>query len=105
MRDWKREELWGFCATCYYAEVCRGGCTWMAHALLGRPGNNPYCHHRVIELAERGVHERVVRMEEAPGAPFDRGRFELVEEPLEAARHPARAGAMQSGSGYFDFLE
>src|ERR1044071_3898551 len=40
------EELWGFCRGCYYADVCRGGCTWLSHSLFGRPGNNPYCHHR-----------------------------------------------------------
>jgi radical SAM protein with 4Fe4S-binding SPASM domain len=39
-------ELWGFCRTCYYAEVRLGGCTWMAHSVLGRKGNNPYCHYR-----------------------------------------------------------
>ena len=38
-------DLWGFCATCYYADTCRAGCTWTADGLFGRPGNNPYCHH------------------------------------------------------------
>jgi radical SAM protein with 4Fe4S-binding SPASM domain len=23
--------LWGFCRTCQYAELCRGGCSWTAH--------------------------------------------------------------------------
>ena len=59
------EDLWGFCRDCYYAEVCRGGCTWTANSLLGRRGNNPYCHYRVLTLAERGMRERVVKVEDA----------------------------------------
>src|SRR5690606_18601906 len=27
-RDKAVDALWGFCRTCYYAEECRGGCTW-----------------------------------------------------------------------------
>src|SRR5204862_502419 len=51
------DDLWGFCRTCYYAEVCRGGCTWTADSLFGRPGNNPYCHHRVLTLEKQGLRE------------------------------------------------
>lgn len=79
-RDRTVKDLWGFCADCYYADVCRAGCTWMADSLLGRPGNNPYCHHRALEMQRAGKRERVVRVEEAPGHPFDRGRFELIVE-------------------------
>ena len=82
LRDDGIEALWGFCGTCYYASVCRGGCTWTADALLGRPGNNPYCHHRVLELEKQGLRERVVRVGEAPGLPFDRATFELVVEAI-----------------------
>jgi radical SAM protein with 4Fe4S-binding SPASM domain len=78
------EHLWGFCRSCYYAEVCRGGCTWTADSLLGRRGNNPYCHYRVLKLAERGLRERVVKIEDAPSLPFATGRFALIEEPLPA---------------------
>jgi len=35
------EDLWGFCRSCYYAEACRGGCTWTADSLLGRRGTIP----------------------------------------------------------------
>jgi len=78
------EDLWGFCRSCYYAEVCRGGCTWTADSLFGRRGNNPYCHYRVLELAKRGLRERVVKSEEAPPLSFATGRFALIEEPLDA---------------------
>jgi radical SAM protein with 4Fe4S-binding SPASM domain len=86
-RDRGTDDLWGFCKTCYYAEACRGGCTWTADSLLGVRGNNPYCHHRVLSLAERGLRERIVKIADAPALPFATGRFSLVEEaiPLEAA--------------------
>jgi Y-X(10)_GDL-associated radical SAM protein len=77
------DDLWGYCRSCYYAEVCRAGCTWTTHTLFGRPGNNPYCHHRVLDLAAQGLRERIVRVEAPPGLPFDHGKFELV---LESAK-------------------
>ncbi|MDQ3802610.1 MAG: GDL motif peptide-associated radical SAM/SPASM maturase [Acidobacteriota bacterium] len=82
------DDLWGFCRGCYYADVCRGGCTWTAHSLLGRPGNNPYCHHRALELSRRGLRERVVQIERAPGNPFDHGRFALILETLDGRPLP-----------------
>ncbi len=82
IRDRTVEDLWGFCRTCYYADECRAGCTWTSHVLFGKPGNNPYCHHRAIELARQGLRERVVPVEAAPGLPFDHGKFELVVEPI-----------------------
>ena len=85
------DDLWGFCATCYYADVCRAGCTWTSHSLLGRPGNNPYCHHRALTLAAEGRRERVVKVEEAGPGSFAIGRFELVEEALDGSPLPPRA--------------
>jgi radical SAM protein with 4Fe4S-binding SPASM domain len=81
-RDRTTDELWGFCKTCDYAEVCRGGCSFTTHATLGRRGNNPWCYHRVTTLAQEGRRERLVRVAAAPGKPYDFGRFEIVEEPL-----------------------
>ncbi|WP_261555764.1 hypothetical protein [Frankia tisae] len=69
------EKLWGF---------CRGGCTWTAHTFFGRPGNNPYCHHRALTHQRAGRRERLVQTASAPGEPFDHGLFSLVEESLEA---------------------
>jgi len=80
MRDRTSAEAWGYCGECYYKDECRAGCTWMATALFGKPGNNPYCHHRAIEMERAGKRERVVRVEDAPGLPFDRARWELVVE-------------------------
>jgi radical SAM protein with 4Fe4S-binding SPASM domain len=81
-RDRTVESLWGFCRTCYYADTCRGGCTWTAESLLGKPGYNPMCHHRALELAKLGKRERLVQVERAPGLPFDMGRFEIVLEDV-----------------------
>ena len=83
-RDEERvEELWGHCATCHYATVCKGGCSWTSHTLLGRRGNMPYCYHRAEQLAVRGLRERVQQVERTERRPFDFGRFELVEERME----------------------
>jgi Y-X(10)_GDL-associated radical SAM protein len=76
------EDLWGFCRTCYYADVCRGGCTWTSHSLLGKPGNNPYCHYRALELQKQGLRERVVKIREAAPAAFAVGEFELIVERI-----------------------
>ncbi|WGS54237.1 GDL motif peptide-associated radical SAM/SPASM maturase [Paraburkholderia sp. D15] len=77
------DDLWGFCRSCYYADVCRGGCTWTSHSLLGKPGNNPYCHYRVIELQKQGLRERIAKVEEAGPASFAVGRFDLVTERID----------------------
>jgi radical SAM protein with 4Fe4S-binding SPASM domain len=81
-RDRTTSDLWGFCKDCYYASDCMAGCTWTASVLMGKPGNNPYCHHRALELARIGKRERLVQVEAAPGLPFDHGRFEIVVENL-----------------------
>ena len=81
-RDRTADDLWGFCKTCYYADECMSGCTWTSVVTLGKPGNNPYCHHRALEMQSQGKRERVVRVQAAPGAPFDHGIFELVVEDL-----------------------
>jgi radical SAM protein with 4Fe4S-binding SPASM domain len=79
-RDRTVDDLWGYCRSCYYADNCRAGCTWTSDVFFARPGNNPYCHHRALEHDRLGMRERLVRAEQAPGAPFDHGRFEIVVE-------------------------
>ena len=95
------DDLWGFCRTCPFAATCMAGCSFTAHALFGRPGNNPYCHYRVNTLRERGVRERLVLRERAPGEPFDHGRFEIVTEPFDAAEPtpPSRVTRLQVWRG------
>ncbi|MBN9164727.1 MAG: radical SAM protein [Myxococcales bacterium] len=90
-KDDPKTGLWGYCASCDFGEVCLGGCTFTAHAFFGRPGNNPYCHYRARVMKERGVRERIVLRESAPGTPFDHAQFDLVEEPFDAPdERPAR---------------
>jgi Y-X(10)_GDL-associated radical SAM protein len=78
------EQLSGFCGTCYYKDVCLGGCTWTSHSLFGEVGNNPYCHYRVLELKKQGLRERIVKKENAPDNSFAIGKFDLVSEPIDA---------------------
>lgn len=78
------DELWGYCRTCPFAQACMGGCSFTAHALFGRPGNNPYCHYRARALAREGKRERLVPRAPAKGRPFDNGLFEIAVEPLDA---------------------
>ena len=99
-RDRTTRELWGHCASCYYADDCLGGCSWTAHVLFGKRGNNPYCHHRAIELLERGVRERIVPATRAPGEPFDYGTFELIEEPWPADERARAEKLLATGEGW-----
>lgn len=85
------DDLWGFCRECPFASVCLAGCTFTAHSILGRAGNNPYCHYRAKTLAAAGLRERLVLAERAPGQPFDNGRFDLVLEPFDAPEAPRAA--------------
>lgn len=84
-------DLSGFCRSCYYADVCHAGCAWMAHSLFGAVADNPYCHHRVLELARQGLRERVERVEAPAGRPFDVGRFRLHVTRIDGAPYEGPA--------------
>ncbi|MCO4762335.1 MAG: radical SAM protein [Myxococcales bacterium] len=81
LRNRTVDDLWGFCRGCYYADVCKAGCTWTSFVFFARDGNNPYCIHRAMHHADKGQRERLRLAEAAPGTPFDNGRFDLVVEP------------------------
>ena len=99
-RDRTVEDLSGFCRTCYYADECRAGCSWTTHVLFGKPGNNPFCHHRSLELLREGKRERIGKVAEASGQPFDHGKFDVVVEDWPADER-ARADAIAaSGEGW-----
>ncbi len=83
MRERGTEDLWGYCAECYYAASCKAGCTWTAESFMGRPGNNPYCHHRALEFQRRGLRERMVRTVAPRGEAFDYGIWDVLVEPWE----------------------
>jgi radical SAM protein with 4Fe4S-binding SPASM domain len=77
LRSDESKELWGFCKSCVFAKTCKGGCTFTAHSLFGRAGNNPYCYHRAKDFARRGLKEKLTLVERAAGLPFDYGRFKI----------------------------
>lgn len=89
-RNRTKDALWGFCATCPFASACLGGCSFTAHALFGKPGNNPYCHYRARTLASQGKRERLVPTTPAGGDPFDNGLFDIVLEDLNAPEPTAK---------------
>lgn len=78
------EHLWGFCKSCEFAELCRGGCSWTAHVFFDKRGNNPYCHHRALTQEKHSIRERLYLQRRADGNPFDNGEFALIEEPINA---------------------
>lgn len=81
------DDLWGYCRECYYAEACMGGCTATSESLLGQPGNNPFCHHRALELAQRGLRERIEFVQAAATkTPFDNAVFRLVTESVDPTK-------------------
>ena len=91
IRERTVEDLWGYCRDCYYADVCRAGCTATAEPLLGRPGNNPFCHHRALEMEKQGLRERIELVSVAPDIPFANGLWQVVREPADADER-ARTG-------------
>ncbi|MCR9159660.1 MAG: radical SAM protein [Nannocystaceae bacterium] len=89
VRERTTDALWGYCAQCYYADTCRGGCTATAEPLMGRPGNNPFCHHRALEMDRLGQRERIEQVAAAPGVPFDHGLYRIVREWVDPRRREA----------------
>jgi radical SAM protein with 4Fe4S-binding SPASM domain len=81
-----------FCGSCYYWDVCRGGCTWVSHVLEGQRGDNPYCYYRATTLARRGLREKLVKVDEAPDEPFAVGRFEVRLEHADGTVAPRALG-------------
>jgi radical SAM protein with 4Fe4S-binding SPASM domain len=99
-RDRTVDDLSGYCRTCYYADTCRAGCMWTTQVLFGKPGNNPFCHHRQLELLREGKRERIVRTHAAPGDPFDHGLFEIVVEDWPADERARVEKIVETGEGW-----
>jgi radical SAM protein with 4Fe4S-binding SPASM domain len=99
-RDRTVADLEGHCRSCYYADTCRAGCSWTTTVLFGRPGNNPFCHHRALELLREGRRERIVRTAAAEGKPFDHGRFAIVEEPFPGDELARARTLAETGEGW-----
>jgi radical SAM protein with 4Fe4S-binding SPASM domain len=99
-RDRTVNDLWGYCRDCYYNDTCRAGCSWTTHVLFGKPGNNPFCHHRALELLREGKRERIVRTQPAPGEPFDFGKFDIVVEEWPADELARAKEVVRTGQGW-----
>jgi radical SAM protein with 4Fe4S-binding SPASM domain len=99
-RDRTVDDLWGYCRTCYYNDTCRAGCTWTTQVLFGKPGNNPFCHHRALEYLREGKRERLIRTEAAPGLPFDHGTWEIVLEDWPADELARARELAATGEGW-----
>jgi len=93
IRERTVDDLWGYCRECYYADVCRAGCTATSEPLLGRPGNNPFCHHRALEMQKLGLRERIELVAAAPDIPFGTGLWQVVREPSDPDER-ARVGVV-----------
>ena len=59
------------------------GCTATSEPLLGRPGNNPFCHHRALEMPRRALRERIELVSAAPDIPFANGLWQVVRESAD----------------------
>lgn len=99
-RDRTTDDLWGYCRGCYYADECRGGCSWTAHVVFGRVGNNPFCHHRALEYLREGVRERLTLARPAEGLPFDHGIFTSYLEPFPADELQRARELAETGEGW-----
>ncbi|MCA9715422.1 MAG: radical SAM protein, partial [Myxococcales bacterium] len=75
------DDLWGYCRECYYAETCMAGCTAAAEPVFGRPGNNPFCHHRALMMDRQRM---------APSRSSSRACREPWSPPAPGARWQAR---------------
>ena len=84
------------------ADECRAGCTWTGFTFFRKPGNNPYCHHRALELLREGKRERLVRTHAAEGKPFDYGRFEVVVEEYPEPELGRARELAATGEGWLD---
>src|SRR5262249_41815137 len=102
VRDRSIDDLWGYCRECYYGPTCMSGCTAASEPLLGRPRNNPFCHHRALAMDRMGMRARVGAacggaprpVQPDPGLPFDKGLFRGIREPKDPDER-ARRGRVQ----------
>ena len=82
-RDRTTDELWGFCRTCYYADVCRAGCSWTAHTHARQARQQPVLlPPRRRSSRSRASASASCQVSARRNEPYDFGRFEIVEEPL-----------------------
>lgn len=89
LRERTEKDLWGYCGDCYYADQCKAGCTAVSEPLLGRPGNNPFCHHRALQMDKQGLRERIELVRKAAPDGFAFALFRVVRESKDPAEREA----------------
>ena len=90
LRERTVDDLWGWCRECYYADLCMAGCTAVAEPVMGRPGNNPFCHHRALEMDAQGLRERIELVQPAAPTGFATALFRVIREPKDEAERARR---------------
>lgn len=71
-RDFDTSRLAGFCGTCRFADICRGGCSWSAFCRTGNRFDNPLCFYRVA---------------------VEQGRWDLIDDgEIDRMAHEAGSG-------------
>lgn len=61
-REFSLEQLGGFCRTCDYAEVCRGGCTWTSFSQNSMLKDNAHCYWRQLQESVGSTAKDAVRL-------------------------------------------
>jgi MoaA/NifB/PqqE/SkfB family radical SAM enzyme len=93
-------ELWGYCAECYYASICKGGCTSVSEPLLGRPGNNPCATTARSRWIAWACASASSGSDPPTGEPFDNSLFRVIREhkdpALRAQRGPVQVDEPRS---------
>ena len=67
-REFRAEDLTGFCAKCRHGKTCRAGATCIASATTGDIGENPYCSYRIHTLAHPNRGQNLARTAAAAAA-------------------------------------
>jgi radical SAM protein with 4Fe4S-binding SPASM domain len=80
-RQFDVASLQGFCGTCRFADICRGGCSWSAFTRTGSRFDNPLCFYRVAVENKR--------WDLIPDAEVDQGQGDTSPTPGEAPRRPS----------------
>ncbi|MBI5529518.1 MAG: radical SAM protein [Deltaproteobacteria bacterium] len=93
-RLFRAADLTGFCKTCRYAKLCRGGAKCVAAAMGPSVFEDPYCYYRVSELVRQRPLRRVARHMAAAASAFS-----LVVGGCDVAVTSGDAGAVVEDSG------
>jgi sulfatase maturation enzyme AslB (radical SAM superfamily) len=71
-RQFRRDDLKGFCRVCCYGDICWGGCTWKRHSQVDPTAGDIYCfYYQAVKY----------------------GRFDLLEDEPTAEEMRYESGA------------